>query len=250
MGIVKDLLFILLLLCIICYCLHLYIILIRQKEYFISALKHDLKIPLLAQIMALDAIKTDDVELIDDIKKSCRDSLDMVNVAIRSLDFGCNYSEIFAVADSFVDIFIDLGKLASKKNIDFYYDINNNIMIQTCKDDFQKFIENLLILLINNSPNNGKIYCSAYPHRNNLFFSLACPSINKNIYTKNNVKILTSIGYYIKIKFCMNYIKSNGWYMDEHVDKYNVKTFTIKIPIKKNVQILKTVPANALQQFS
>ena len=233
MSIVKDLLFILTALAGIFYVLHLNRHLAKQKKYFLDTLKHDIKIPLLAEINALKLLENSNNKLIVAMEESCQKTLEMINMLVRLYEKNSAQKDLVIFQNLLNSIFCKLTKIADSKNIDFYCYTNKNIVLETDKKTIELILYNLLLITINESPQFSKVACIT---KSGMLGTKI--KIFSNYSTKQNNKTcntLKSVGYNIMLEFCKHYIKTNRWLLVEKVNKYNVKSFTIYIPQFKRI---------------
>lgn len=228
MSIVKDLLFFL---PIIVLGLHI-LYLKNEKSFFINALKHDLKVPMLAQIRAMNLLNNS--EIVCDLKESCSEALSLINMLIHTLENNSyNEKEKFYLEDLIISTFKNTEKLADSKKINFYYS-TDNITFLANRNLSEIIFDNLVKILISKSIKKSNITCKA----ENLLFktkiTFSCIT-NKHakIYNKKDYA-LDSVGNNIRYKFCKNFIKLNGWKFEENFNN-NIKSFTITIPKKYNL---------------
>ena len=89
MSIVKDLCLVAMFLFLIIKYLLLYRDMLKQREYFVETLSHDLRVSTIAQIRGLDLLKKNalqndnNLELISEIDKSCKFTLDMMTMLLQ-----------------------------------------------------------------------------------------------------------------------------------------------------------------------
>lgn len=233
MSIVKDLLFILTALSGIFYVLYLNIHIAKQKQYFIDTLKHDIKIPLLAEINALKLLENSNNKLIDAMKESCQRSLEMINMLIRLYEKNSAKKDLVIFQNLLNSTFCKLNEIADSKNIDFYCYTDKNIVLETDEKYIESILYNLLLITINESPQFSKVACitksSMLGTKIKIFSNYSIKNNNKTCNTLN------SVGYNIMLELCKHYIRKNRWLLLEKVNKYNVKSFTIYIPQFKGI---------------
>ena len=86
MDVVKDLLLLVLFLIIIFKYIMLYKSMLKERNYLINTLSHDLRVSTIAQIRGLDILQKNyaQEELIQEINNSCHFTLDMINVILNT----------------------------------------------------------------------------------------------------------------------------------------------------------------------
>ena len=232
MSIVKDLLFILPIIVLGLHILYLNVSIRNEKTFLVNALKHDMKVPMLAQIRAINL--PNNPEIVCNLKESCKETLSLMNMLIHTLENNSqNKKEIFYLEDIIISTFKKAEYAADSKNINFCY-LTDNISFFANKELTESIFVNLVKILISECIKKGNITCKA----DNLLFktqiTFSCIT-NKHakIYNKDNYA-LDSVGNNIRYKFCKNFIKLNGWKFKENSDN-NIKSFTIIIPKKYNL---------------
>ena len=137
--------------------------LIRQREYFIETLSHDLRVATLAQIRGLDLLDSNESqeELVSDIKDSCKYTLDMITMLLNTYRFEngeevLNY-EKFKLSGIVVKCCRDLIKLAEEKGVTLSYEIENVEKLDADKAGISKLVMCLLSTAIFNSDRNSDV---------------------------------------------------------------------------------------------
>lgn len=241
MSVAKDLL-IFVFLGIFIYCIYLRITLFYQKEAFIDTLKHNLKIPILAQSRAMSLMNIEEDELIREVYKSSEHTLDMINTIIDSYEYNeAAASEYLNLSQVVTSIFNSVSEIAKAKNVELYYGIDDDIGIYVNRDKFQKFLSYLILFLLDSSPQNAKAACFAQINDNSLTIKVVgYMGEQKKVKSYYNDNLL-SVGHKIKMDYCKKFAHVNGWKFKEHRDKYNVRTFTIDIRVRKSGNISKSI---------
>ena len=245
MSIVKDFVLLSVLFCLFIYCFYLKIYVEKQKDYFVNILKHDVKIPIVAQKRAFELLSGEyNNELIKNIIETQNNMLDLVNSAISAYDN--NFTGIykyFNLSNFVVETFKSLNLPAESKNMTFYYCIDDNISVFADKINFSKVITYLTLLLIQNSPNSGKIMCSVEIKKNILIIKLCGTSTHKINHTRPLLYKFMPVGHGIKMLFCKKFLLANNSKLKESYNK-NIDTFTIEIPLADKNILLKPSDCN------
>ena len=232
MSIVKDFVPVFCILFTFLYCFYLRHLIKIQKEHFINILKHDLKVPVLAKKHALGLIENANKNfLIKNIREAENTMLDLINSAITAFenDFD-NDKELIILSDFIIDIFKSLDYKAEDKKITFYYMMDDTLSVYANKVNFAKVITYLTVLLIQNSPNYGKIMCSAEVKNKVILLKLHGYSIKKINNTEPLKNGFMPVGHGIKTIFCKSFLKACKWKFKETYNKNKINTFTIEIP--------------------
>lgn len=163
----------------------------KQRETYISTLSHDLKIPTLAQIRALELIVNEKLGKINDGQReilnltldSCHCMYDMLSTILSTYkyennDITLNYEKIHMlklIDDCFVKSYRDMRHkniqikvLAKDKFVSLYAD----------RIQMRKAFENLINHCVSNAYENTEIVCEISKHndKNNIFVSLGFES--------------------------------------------------------------------------
>lgn len=163
MSIVKDLLLLSLFLFIIIKYILLYRNLIKQRQYFIDTLSHDLRVSAIAQIRGLDLLQKNSCqnELIIDLNDSCRFSLEMINMLLNTYRF--EKGEQFLDCESFnLSELINKScqsslELSKNKKIEIYKNTSEKDIIEAEKAGIYKVLTTLVATAIYNSSKNSII---------------------------------------------------------------------------------------------
>ena len=148
-----------------------------QKENFISALAHDLKTPVIAQIntlkMLLKSEKYSDNELLTELYNSCLflnritdNLLAKYKDNFNSPDSSGSYCDMVSIINHSVD---NLKYSLSQKHQIIEFKISSKInMISAIKSEMELLVDNLLFNALDNSRENGRIVVSLENKRNGI----------------------------------------------------------------------------------
>lgn len=235
MSIVKDLLFIIPIIVLGFYNLYLIRKTKKDRAFLLSTLKHDIKVPLLAQFSAIKLLENNNTEIFNELLKSCNDTIKMFDMLIYIFEKNVpNNIEIFNPTNIIISAFKKVNDFADLKNINFYYSVCENLKLKTDKKLFEMLICNMLFILISESIKNGKIACITEDKLFNTHITLKCITNKHAGSSKNNNCLFNSVGNNIKYIFCKNIIEKQGWKLVNKLNN-NVKNFTIIIPKQNNI---------------
>lgn len=168
-------------------------LLLAQKKYFSLLLTHDLKIPTLAQLRGLQALKNKNTgelnieqrEIISQIEYSCNYILDMISMIINTYQFEANEHKLiyekFSMSELLIKCFEELSERSKEKNLTFIYTQSaEDTKIEADKKEIKRVIINLLNNAINHSFSGSQIEVNIYTSRNNLKLTISGMQLNFN----------------------------------------------------------------------
>lgn len=212
----------------------------NQRKIFIDLISHDLRIPIIAQIRALDLINNEKFgtlnstqkEMLTQINDSCKCILNLMSLMINTYNLeNKSYKlvyENFNIFDAVTTCFDDLLKEAKDKNITFEYNSDNkNINITADKEEFKKVIINILSSAILNAYTKENIVVSVKSFKNKIRLTVAGENENKfypNTYLKTQ---FTSIGQNIRMGFCKKIIETHK---GKIINCKNKNSFSFELP--------------------
>lgn len=234
---------------------------LKQKDFFIKTLSHDFRVATLAQLRGVELLaRTNNfdlrqTELIGEINKSCRYSLDMISMLINTYTFEkgkqiINY-ESFILNDILKSVYNSTEEQLKEKNIEFYLNTDKMFSINADKELVYKLLLNLLSTAISYSESNTKIVLTPNIKNNILECSLTYQGralseeeCARMFSQKNH---FSTVGHGIKMylsKKIIDFHKGKIW-----VEKYSEKlnSFTFQIPQKKHNETCKNLIFKRLQ---
>ena len=186
----------------------------KQRENFINIVTHDLRIPVIAQIRALDILNNDSIgnlsktqkEIIEQIKNSCNCNLNLMSLLINTYNLeNNNYSfcyEKFNISDVIISCFNELSNDATEKNITFEYCLeSNNIYITGDKKEIKKVFYNLISTALATSKFGTKVTVIFKRIGAKIRFGIYSSDKNNN-FTELTNNMYATIGQNIKLNFC------------------------------------------------
>ena len=205
---------------------------------FIELLNHDLKIPTLAQLRALEIIEHNNCEdmmkeeLFLQIKKSCKCTLDMISTVIEAYKFENNSARLlyerFNMTELITNCFEYLSLNAMEKNITFAYNLNvNDSYIEADREELRKVIINLLTNAINYADRGKQVTVTISGTKSNLNVSLSGKEFAQNLLNDSRY---STIGQSIEMYLCKKIIEihKGKFYVAE--DEKDDKMVTFSIP--------------------
>jgi len=223
----------------------------KQRETYISTINHDLKIPTLAQIRALELLADESLGLLNSKQKevvnltldSCRSMYEMMSDILYSYKYENQdiipAMEYFDVIKLIKDSFINFKHSITDKNIKAKIKSSDNqIFIRADKEQLYKAFENIFGYCFSSAYCKGSILCEIFKTDNNLFVKISFENpfmkyknfesmFNK--YTTSNEK-LDKLGTNLRLYLAKQIIKSHNGelYLDTIQKKF---LCTVKIPI-------------------
>jgi signal transduction histidine kinase len=193
-----------------------------QREAFVNTLSHDLRIPIIAQIRALDILMGNKLgclndmqaEMISNVQDSGKCVLNLISLMINTYKIENNsykfVYEKFNLADVIISCFDELLSQASEKNIIFdYAKINRNLCIVADKSELRKVILNLLLSSIISAKSGQRISVETCSINNKVRLSVSSSGEN-NLYTDiNSISSYSFVGQKIRMGFCKKIIENH-----------------------------------------
>lgn len=194
----------------------------KQREFFINSLRHDLRIPVIAQIRILELINkesfgklsSEQKEIFSQFEDSTKSLLNLISLMINTYNIeNQNYKLIcrkFNLSEVIISSFSDLQEQAKEKNITFEYkNMNTNLNITADKDEIKKVLINILSSAISNSSYGENISVTAGLDNGKIKLSVTGEN-EKNIYSNPYFNTLyTSIGQNIRMCFCKKIVETH-----------------------------------------
>lgn len=209
------------------------------REYFISSLNHDLRIPTIAQIRAIELVRSERIgklnnnqkEMLYQVEDSCKCILNLMSLLINTFSIENNkikfIYEKFNISEIINDCFKELMPMALKKHITFEYKNENKYLdIVADKEELKKAIMNILAALINNAYTGDIVSINLCAINKKIRLTITG---NKKGFmrTMNESSNYTSIGQCIKIGFSRKVIET---LKGEIIENKNGNSFTFELP--------------------
>lgn len=225
----------------------------RQRDTYISTLNHDLKIPTIAQIRALEllldesmgSINSAQKEIINSTLDSCRHMYEMLSTITSTYkyenkDFVLDIEKV-EVLDLMYDCFASASKRLEDKNVkvilrsrEMFYNIFAD------KTQLQKAFENLINYCISSAYENTNVICEVKKSRDreNVFVSLVFESpyisFEKlqnmfNMYSTPSEK-MDKVGSGLGLYLAKQIIEAHNGEITVESNEKNFSTYNIKLP--------------------
>ena len=214
--------------------------LIKQREAFVNVLSHDLRIPAIAQIRALELVKNEKLGALNitqknmllDIEDSCRCILNLMSLMINTYcmenDKYKFVYEKFNISEVLISCFNELLPQAAEKNITFEYEnINKGLCIVGDKEELKKVIINILFSAIINAQVGQKVVVKIINTNNKIRLTVIGDK-DKRFYSDTTINsTYTSIGQNIRMGYCKKIIESHK---GKIIQDYN-NSFSFDLPL-------------------
>ena len=193
-----------------------------QREHFVNSLNHDLRIPVLAQLRALELIQMEQLgtlnhaqkDILNQTVQSGRCILNLISLLINIYRIENNVLNVgyqrFNVHELVIYCFNELKDEAAEKNLTYSLECSNkNLYINANKDEIKKLLINLLLATIMYSNYGSKVLVKVVQTDNKLRVSVSCDGSNAYSLNMNLNSRYTSIGESIRIHFCKKVIETH-----------------------------------------
>lgn len=223
----------------------------KQKQYFIETLIHDLKIPTLAQLRALEIMQTpilgslnkDQKEITLEIQRSCNTILKMISMVSNTyrIENGQKrlFFEDFSMSDLLIEIFRELSPMAQEKNITFLFSSCENTRVTADKSEIKNVIVSLISNAIIYSNPSENIDIRLLAENNYLKFSIYSKGI---VFSEQEKEILynklgsdehskyTTIGLGIALYLSKQIVDAHEGHIYINNKKNEINSLTFEIP--------------------
>ncbi len=214
----------------------------KQRDYFINSLNHDLRIPVIAQLRAIELLNKGELGNLNELQKdilsqteqSGRCILNLISLLINTYSIeNSTYKLIykkFNLYETTLACFEELLNEAAEKNITFEYNaVDKNISLAADKDEIKKVIKNLLISAMESSNSGSIISVMITKVNKKLQMSVKIKENNNNSFDSVNYDArYTAIGQSIRLHFCKKIIEMHK---GQIIQNNNLsKTFIFELP--------------------
>ena len=225
----------------------------KQRETYISTLSHDLKIPTLAQIRALELIVNEKMGKINDGQReilnltldSCYCMYDMLSTILATYkyennDMTLNYEKIHMLK-LLDECFSKSYKDMRHKNIRIKVQAKDKfVSLYADKNQMKKAFENLINYCVSNAYEDTEIVCEIGKHNdeNNVFISLGfeSPYVSSEtiqnmfrMYTTSAEK-MDKVGSSLSLYLAKQIINAHNGKINVESKKSNYNNYSIEIP--------------------
>ena len=211
----------------------------KQRENFINIVTHDLRLPVLAQIRALDILNNELIgnlsgeqkEMISQIKSSCVSNLNLMSLLINTYNIENNnyklFYEKFNISDIIISCFNELSNEATEKNVIFEYFLGKeNISMIGDKNEIKKVFFNLISTALATSKFGTKVSVVLKKSGRKIRFCIFSSDSDNN-FTDFTNRMYSAIGQCIKLNFCEKVIKNHNGQIIKQKQK---NTFIFELP--------------------
>ena len=212
----------------------------NDREYFIKTLSHDIRVSLIAEIRGTELLqkyKTENCEILENLDKNCRYTLDMISMLIntykyKNKEITLDYEPLI-LSDLLIKTSEELVKNAKEKEISFDY-LNNTNFVTADKILIKKAMHIVLSTIIELSDKHQKIECSIKKFKDNVILDLI---YNGHSLTKEEYKTMflgkfhySAVGLGIKMHLLKNIIDLHSGKIFVQKTNTGKNSFTIILP--------------------
>ena len=243
MSIAKDLLLFSTLLIVFINYLRILYKLKMQKEDFINILSHDLRVSSIAQIRGVELLEKNDIPLEDkfylvqELKKTCNFSLDMINMLINNFKYDSHEKflnkEFFSLKNLLIEKSSVLNELAVSKNIKLQFSLKDDL-IYGDKNELKKLFLNIYTTILERTERNSTIMFKSIKENSKIKISINYKGELLTLEEQNRMfsqkSKFSTVGHGIKMNLCKNIVDYHGGYIKIY-SKNIYKCFEIILPI-------------------
>ena len=192
----------------------------KQRETYISSLNHDLRIPVITQLRALELLDKEHLgsmnpaqrEMISQIEQSCKCIINLISLMINIYSIENHTHKLiyekFNLSEVVTSCFNELINESSEKKITFEYKVKEkNLQINADKDEIRKVITNLLSNTLANSNIGGKIIVNIMSAPDKIILSVYSDTNLNSLHNPLINSGYTTIGQAIRLNFCKKIIE-------------------------------------------
>lgn len=244
MDFIKDLVFVSLFLTIVIKYIVLYRNSVSERNFFINTLSHDLRVATIAQIRGIELIDKNckDKELVSEINKSCRFSLEMINMLLNTYHYKNGernlHYEKFDICELINNTCQKVSETSAEKTCKFYYNKPESIILDADKDGIFKVMKTLLSISVNNAKKESVIFIKTKKVINSLEINIIYQGKTltkdqcKNMFLYNPK--FSTVGHNIKMDLIRRIVESHsGKVFVKNLSKELI-SFCFTIPISKS----------------
>ncbi len=239
---------------------------LNQQEAFTEILRHDLKVPIIAQLRGLEllnkeiagTINSTQKDIIVHLEQSCNYILEMISTVLATYKLeleGQLCYERLDVSELLLESFVEVSPLSQEKNVTFtYMATQKNAIADVDRKGLKTVIINLLTTAIMYSAKNEKILVNITTKNNELKFSIItrglalskheCKTMFEN-YSETKPKY-TSVGHDISLYLAKKIIEVHNGKIYASTDSNVTNTFNFIIPQFKQEIGFEKVDSNML----
>ena len=229
---------------------------IKQQNFFINTLSHDLRISTIAQVRGLEILEKEiDHILIREIKDSCLFSFDMINMLLNTYKYEKKEEILLYQKINLRQELTKVRNLLSKelgyKNIKLLLRNKCNINFDGDRTGFYKIISILTSIAINNAKESSSILISTQVQKNKFEIKILYRGLRlteeeqKRLFSDN--PSFSIVGHGIKILLCKKILDFHNGKFTYKKENKELNCFTITLPLSKPYNYSKIPVISSLQ---
>lgn len=217
--------------------------LIKEREYFINTLSHDIRVSTIAQIRGLELLKNDNSqdELVAEIKESCKYTLDMITMLLNAYRYENGeqilHYEKFLMSDLVNSNCNDLKMFAKEKNVSFKLCCDMNDLVEADKLSISKLMFCLLTTALFNSEKNCEVKILVNRLYNCFEVSLTYQGVpltdeeSRRMFLEGSN--FSTVGHGIRMHFCKKILDFHGGNLRVS-NNGKINSFTFTLPAERH----------------
>ena len=222
----------------------------KQKEYFVETLIHDLKVPTLAQLRALELLHNEALgsledaqkEMVSQIQQSCKYMLEMISMVLNTYRFENGEQAVwytkFNLSGLVSNCADEIISIADEKGLVLEINMPDNLWIEADKTKLKQVIIHLLSNAVLYSYKNETICVKVYSDTESVRFSIQSTGMTLSqrecltMFDRcaEGPQRYTSVGNGIGLYLCKKIINSHKGQIFASTDGRNTNTFTFVLP--------------------
>lgn len=223
----------------------------KQRETYIATLSHDLRIPVLAQIRALEVLSQESLgelnptqkEIVKDTLDSCNHMNEMLSMIVNSFKFENNnivlYPEKVDMTEILKTCLDEFNAALENKNLKFNIKSNyNSIEIFADKIQISKAFKSLIDYCISNAFDNTEIICNIKKTNSVISISLSFKNPYKtsnkiqNMFDKyqTSSEKLDKVGAGLALYYAKQIINAHNGSIEIETKNSNLNIYNIELP--------------------
>lgn len=236
---------------------------VKQREYFINVLNHDLRVSTLAQIRGLELLTKKNltnnyaINLISEINESCKFTFDMITMLLKTYKFENGEQvedfETIDLTNLLDNVCSNLNYLTSEKFVQINKKISNSCRIEANQEDLSKALSNILLTIVSNAHRNSyvNLFVKNKMNKVEIIINYQGIPLSEEEYNRmySNKTHFSTVGNGIRMNLCKKIIDFHNGNVLFYSNKKGENTFKVIIPQKQLGCVLKIPSISVLQPY-